>query len=292
METIKKSGLKKYSFDIFFLTVGALIAAMSLELFLKPNNILDGGVVGISMILNHVIHVRLGLLTILLNIPFLIMGFRNIGIHFLAKAGYAMTVFSIGLGIFERFDPLTKDGLLATAFGGLLLGIGVGIVLKFGGCLDGTEALAILISKKTSLSVGQLILACNVVIYGIAGFLFGIDSTMYSLLTYFLVSKVMDLIQDGLNTAKSVMIITDEYEKVADAIYKKLGRTVTILHGSGLLSGEKYILYCVVTRVEVSEMKEIIHEQDVSAFITISDISEIVGHHIKDNHGKIIEMEE
>jgi uncharacterized membrane-anchored protein YitT (DUF2179 family) len=278
METVKKNAL-----DVVFITIGALIAAMALEMILKPNNILDGGVVGISMILSHIFHVKLGILTIVLNIPFLILGFKQIGIHFLAKAGYAMAVFSAALSVFEKLSPVTHDGLLATAFGGMLLGIGVGLVLKFGGCLDGTEALAILISKKTSISIGQFILSCNVVIYCVAGFLYGIESTMYSLLTYFLVSKVMDLIQDGLNKAKAVMIITNEYENMANAIYQKLGRTVTIMNGSGLISGEKYILYCVVTRMEISELKMVIKEQDISAFITISDVAEIVGNHIKSN---------
>lgn len=274
---------KDFWMDAIFITLGAILAAFSIELILKPNNILDGGVVGISMILSHLLNLKLGLLTIILNIPFLILGFKQIGIHFLVKASFAMVVFSAALEVFSGFDCITKDELLAVAFGGVLLGIGVGFVLKFGGCLDGTEALAILISKKTSMSIGQFVLYCNVIIYGIAGFLFGIESTMCSLLTYFIASKVMDYIQEGLNTAKAVMIITNEYENMANAIYKKLGRTVTILNGSGLISGQKYILYCVVTRLEISELKEVIKAQDQSAFITISDVAEIVGNHIKSN---------
>lgn len=274
---------KKIIIDILFITLGACIAAFAIEMILKPNSILDGGIVGISMIISHITVLKLGLLTVLFNIPFLILGFKELGPNFLIKSGYAMLIFSIALTIFEKYSAITNDGLLATAFGGVILGIGVGFVLKFGGCLDGTETLAILISKKTSLSVGQFVLFCNIIIYSIAGFLFGIESAMYSLLTYFITSKIMDFIQDGLNKAKAVMIITNEYENVTKAIYKKLGRTVTILNGNGLISGEKYVLYCVVTRMEISELKNIIKEADISAFITITDVSEIIGEHIKNN---------
>ena len=279
--------IKNIFIDIIFLTLGAIIASFAIELILKPNNILDGGVVGISMIISHITKIKLGVLTFIINIPFLILGYKELGKNFLLKTSYSMLCFSIFVSIFEKYDVITSDKLLATAFGGVILGIGVGLVLKFGGCLDGTEILAILISKKTSISIGQFVLFCNIGIYGVAGLLFGLESTMYSLLTYFLTSKVMDFIEEGLNKAKAVMIITEDYEAMAKAIYDNLGRTVTIINGNGLISGEKYVLYCVITRVEISELKKVIKEQDVSAFITISDVSEILGNHIKSNQLKI-----
>ena len=263
------------------MTFGAVLAAFSIELILQPNKILDGGVVGVSMIASHLTTLPLGVLTVILNIPFLILGFKQIGFHFLIKAGYSMAVFSFVIDFIDSAKIITNDELLGVAYGGVFLGIGVSLVLKAGGCLDGTEALAILVSKKTNLSVGQFVLMCNVIIYSIAGFLFGIESTMLSLLTYFIASKVMDLIQEGGNRLKAVIIITDDTKNVADTIYKHLGRTCTIWNGTGKVSGDKSILYCVVTRMEISELKLIINNQDKSAFVVVSDVSEIIGNHIK-----------
>ena len=278
---------KKIILSYLLLTIGAVIAATAIKIVLSPNNILDGGIVGISIILSKLYSWKLGMLTILFNIPFLLLGFKELGARFLVKAAYAMTVFSITTEVLQGINPVTDDKLLATAFGGLFLGIGVGLVLKAGGCLDGTEILAILITKHSSMSVGQMVLVFNVVIYSVAGLLFGANSAMYSLLTYFITSKVMDFVEAGLNQAKAVMIITDDAEDMAQTIYNKIGRTVTIMEGSGLISGEKHILYCVVTRVEVAELKDIVHEQDVSAFVTVSDVCEIIGSHIKSNKVKI-----
>ncbi len=192
-----------------------------------------------------------------------------------------MVVFSLALRSFSSVEPATEDALLATVFGGILLGIGVGLVIRAGGCLDGTETIAILLSRKTSVSVGQTVLIFNVIIFSVAGFLFGADRAMYSLLTYFITSKVIDLIESGLDQGKSVMIITDEGNRIARSIYNELGRTVTTIEGAGLISGKKQILYCVVTRIELSSLRNIVNQDDASAFMTVSDVSEIVGKHIK-----------
>jgi len=178
---------------------------------------------------------------------------------------------------------MTDDVLLASVFGGILLGAGAGLVVRFGGCLDGTESLAIVISKKTSLSVGQVVLICNLFIYTIAGFIFGMDRALYSLLTYFITFKVIDFVSEGLEQAKAAMIITDKGDIVSKEIYKRLGRTVTEIQGKGLISGKKTVLYSVITRLEVPELKRIVTSQDISAFVTITDVSEIIGRHIKSN---------
>lgn len=206
---------KKVILSYLLLTVGAIIAATAIKIVLSPNNILDGGVVGVSIILSKLYSWKLGMLTILFNIPFLLLGFKELGARFLVKASYAMTVFSIATEFLQGINPVTDDKLLATVFGGLFLGIGVGLVLKAGGCLDGTEILAILITKHSSMSVGQMVLVFNIVIYSAAGLLFGVDSAMYSLLTYFITSKVMDFVEAGLNQAKAVMIITNDAEDMA-----------------------------------------------------------------------------
>lgn len=267
---------------LFFITVGAVIAAFALEDFLVPFKILDGGVVGISMIISQLSGLSLGVLTIVLNIPFMILGFKRLGMRFLVKAIYAMVIFSVFLGIFEDMKEVTDKEILVVAFGGVLLGIGVGLILRYGGCLDGTEIVAMFLSKNTEFSVGQIVLFFNIVIYGVAGMLFGLDRALYSLLTYFITSKVIDIVENGMEQGKSVMIITDHGKDIADKIYSQLGRTCTQMEGKGMVSnGKKTVLYCVITRVEVPAIKKIINDADVSAFMTISDVSEIVGNHIK-----------
>lgn len=267
---------------LFFITVGAVIAAFALEDFLVPFKILDGGVVGISMIISQLSGLPLGVLTIVLNIPFMILGFKRLGMRFLVKAIYAMVIFSVFLGIFEDMKEVTDKEILVVAFGGVLLGIGVGLILRYGGCLDGTEIVAMFLSKNTEFSVGQIVLFFNIVIYGVAGMLFGLDRALYSLLTYFITSKVIDIVENGMEQGKSVMIITDHGKDIADKIYSQLGRTCTQMEGKDMVSnGKKTVLYCVITRVEVPAIKKIINDADVSAFMTISDVSEIVGNHIK-----------
>ena len=153
--------------------------------------------------------------------------------------------------------------------------------MKSGGCVDGVDTVSLLLSKKTQFSTGQIILFFNLIIYSCAGLIFGPDRALYSLLTYFITSKVIDIVETGFEQAKAVMIITENGERIAETIYRRLGRTVTLLEGEGLISGKKIVLYCVVTRIELSELKRIIKDDDGSAFVTISDVSEIVGTHIK-----------
>lgn len=264
-----------------YLTAGAVMAAFAVEEFLVPTMILDGGVVGVSIIISQLTGITLGILTFVLNMPFLVIGAKNLGKKFFVSAIYAMIVFSVMLSVFAPFVNATEDPLLAVVFGGVLLGAGVGFVLKGGGCLDGTETVALLISRKTRLSVGQVVFVINIIIFAAAGLLFGWDRAMYSLLTYFISFKIIDMVEEGMEQAKAVMIITDDGKRMADEIYKKLGRTCTIMKGSGLISGEKCILYCVVTRIELPTIRQVIHQADVSAFVTISDVSEIVGNHVK-----------
>ena len=273
---------KQWIAPLFMITVGAVIAAFALEEFLVPFTILDGGVVGISMIISQLSGWPLGVLTIALNIPFMILGFKRLGMRFLVKAIYAMIIFSIFLGVFEDMQAVTEQEILVVVFGGVLLGVGVGLILRYGGCLDGTEIVAMLLSHHMEFSVGQIVLFFNIIIYTAAGFLFGPDRALYSLLTYFITSKIIDIVENGMEQGKSVMIITDHGKDIADKIYSQLGRTCTQMEGKGMVSnGKKTVLYCVITRVEVPAIKKIINDADVSAFMTISDVSEIVGNHIK-----------
>ena len=272
--------------SFLLITLGATLAALALEIFLVPNNIIDGGIIGISIMISYITKVKWSILTFVLNIPFLILGYKQLGKSFLIKAAYAMLVFSILLEQFKPVPELTNDILLATVFGGLLLGIGVGFVIKFGACLDGTEVVAILINKKTSFSVGQVVMFLNFFIYSTSGLLFGWDRALYSILTYFITFKIIDMVSEGFEQAKAAMIITNHGEEIANSIYKHLGRTVTMLEGEGLISGKKVVLYAVVTRIEIPELKRIVAADDYSAFVTITDVNEIVGKHIKKKKGE------
>lgn len=266
-----------------FLGIGAgsVIAAFAIEVFLVPCTILDGGIVGISIMLNNKLGIPLGALTVGLNVPFLIIGAGKMGKKFIVKAAFAMVVFSVFLEVFAPMVNATQEYLLAVCFGGVILGIGVGLVIRFGGCLDGTETVAILLNKKFKMPVGQTVLVFNVVIFIVAGFIFGFDRAMYSLLTYFITSKVLDIVESGLEQTKAAMIITNDAKEISHQIYHRLGRTVTIMEGEGLVSGKKVVLYCVLTRFEIHELKDIIKNIDSSAFIAISDVSEIIGKHVK-----------
>lgn len=270
--------------DIIMMAFGAVVAAFAVEEFLVPNLILDGGVVGIGIMINYFTKIPLGVITAVLNIPFLIAGSKRIGKKFIFEAGFSMLVFSLAVEIFAPLSNATDDTLLAVCFGGVILGLGVGLTIKFGGCLDGTETIGILLNKKFGIPVGTVVLIFNVIIYGAAAILFGVDRGMYSLLTYFIASRILNMVENGIDEAKAAMIITNDAEEIARKIYKKLGRTVTIMKGEGLVSGEKVVLYCVLTRFEVYELKQIIKQIDQSAFVTISDVSEIIGVHMKQSN--------
>ena len=280
MIRVKNNSIKNI-LSFVMITIGAVVASFALECFLIPNTILDGGVTGISMIISKLSGVPISIFTMILNIPLIYIGYKNMGKTFLFKSIYSIIIYSFSLYYFSHIEAMTSQMLLATVYGGIFLGAGAGLVIKYGGCVDGSESIAILISKKHPISVGQIILAFNLIIYSVAGLIFGLDRALYSLLTYFITFKVIDFISEGLEQAKAAMIITDHGKELTKEIYKRLGRTTTKLHGEGLISGDKEILYCVLTRIEVAELRRIAEETDESAFITITDVSEIIGNHIK-----------
>lgn len=261
-----------------FLFIGSILAAIGLEIFLIPNNIIDGGVVGISIITSYLTKVPLGIFTFLLNIPFLFFGYKQIGKSFVISSLFAISSFSFWVSVFHPVPGLTNDVLLATVFGGIILGIGVGMIVRYGGSLDGTEIVAIVLNKKSVFSVGQIVMFFNLFILSSAGLVFGWDRAMYSLIAYFIVFKVIDITIEGLNEEKAAIIISDNGEEIAEAITARLGRGVTFLEGKGGYSrSPKTILYSVVTRLEISKLKGIITDKDDSAFVTISDVFDVMG---------------
>ena len=272
---------------MFFLTIGAFIAAAAIEGFLAPNNIIDGGVIGISMIASYLTKINLGVLVVLINIPFICLAFTKMGKKFVAQTFYAIIIFSLALNVFHGHQA-TSDLLLATVFGGIILGAGVGIILKNDGSLDGTEILSLVLSKKWGLSVGEFIMGLNIFIYSGAGLVFGWGKAMYSMLTYFIAYKVIDIVMEGMNSSKSVRIISDKSYEIGQALIERLDIGITYIYGQGGYSRiDKTIIYCIISRLEMSKMKEIIREIDPNAFISVVDVHEAYGARLKKRIEKV-----
>jgi len=260
-----------------FLLIGSAIAAVGLEIFLVPNNIIDGGIVGISIIASYMTNIPLGVFTFVLNLPFLFIGYKQIGKSFLFQSLFSISAFSVFVSLLSPISGLTKDIMLAALFGGIILGAGVGIILRFGGSLDGTEIIAIILNKRSMLSVGQIVMIMNVIIFSLAALVLGWDKALYSMLAYFVAHKAIDIVVEGFDEAKAVTIISDRPDQIADAINVRLGRSVTFWNGVGSFSGDnKTIIYSVVTRLEVSKLRSIINDIDENAFVTVHDISEVM----------------
>ncbi|MDW2878852.1 YitT family protein [Cytobacillus sp. T106] len=264
------------------ITIGAILMGVGLEIFLVPNQVIDGGIVGISIMLSHLTGVKLGLIIFLLNIPFFFIGYKQIGKTFAISTLYGIFILSITTALLHPVPAFTQDILLASVFGGIVLGIGVGIVIRYGGSLDGSEVLAILANKKLPFSVGEIIMFINLFILGSAGFVFTWDRAMYSLIAYFVAFKTIDITITGLEESKSVWVISDNYRQIGDAINSRLGRGVTYLSGEGAYSGDdKKVIFCVINRLEEAKLKEIVEGLDPSAFLAIGDIAEVRGGRFK-----------
>nr|WP_312870074.1 YitT family protein [Fontibacillus solani] len=265
-----------------FIVIGAIIVSVALELFLVPNMITDGGITGISVMTSYLSKLPLGIFLFLFNLPFLIIGYKQIGKTFAISTLLGIIVMSLGTTMLHPVDPFVTDTLLAFVFGGILLGLGTGIVIKFGGSLDGTEIIAILISRKTPFSVGEVIMFFNLFILTGAGFVFGWERALFSLLAYYIAYKTIDIVVDGLNESKSVWIISDQIDEIGDAILKRLGRGVTYLSGEGGFSGDpKKVIFCVITRLEEAKLKEIVNHYDESAFLAVGNIHDVKGGRFK-----------
>lgn len=272
---------------MIFLSLGAFIAGFAIEGFLVPNKIIDGGVVGVSMILSHLLKYNLGLLIVVLNIPFLCLALNKMGKIFLFQTFYAIAMLGIATNLFSHYE-VTHDHLLATVFGGIILGFGVGLVLKNEGSLDGTEIMSLVLSKKFGLSVGEIIMGFNIFIYGASGLIFGWEQAMYSILTYFVAYRVIDVVIDGLDTSKSIRIISDCAEEIGKVLIEDLEIGVTYLYGKGGYSGaDKTVIYCVVSRLEMSKLKEVVRKIDPMAFLSVVDVHEVYGTRMKKRIDKI-----
>jgi uncharacterized membrane-anchored protein YitT (DUF2179 family) len=277
---MKKKTWKEDVFNSIMIAIGAIIAAFAIEDFLAPNKIFDGGIVGVSMIAASFTGFKLSILTWLLNVPFLIIGWKRKGHIFVVRSIFAMTVFAIAVAFFETTPAVTSDHLLAVTFGGLILGVGVGIVLRYGGCLDGTEIVASILSNKIHLSIGRQVLCFNIVLYLIVGFLYGWNQGLYSILTYVLVSVVMTRVEEGFDAQRGCLIFThDNVDVIKERIYNELGRTCTVWNTEGYIGGDNKALYVVISQYELRQLRDLL--KDFNCFVTISNIDEIIGKNVK-----------
>ncbi|SHE87553.1 YitT family protein [Desulforamulus putei] len=272
-----------------FLTLGALITAVGLELFLIPNKLVDGGIIGISIMASYLTKLPLAVFIVGLNIPFLILGYLHIGKTFALSTLYSVSALAYFTTLLHPFPAFTNDILLGTVFGGIVLGIGVGLILRYGGSLDGTEITALIISPRFCFSVGEVVMFFNIFILGSAGFVFGWENAMYSLIAYFIAYKTIDLVLEGFDESKSVMIISDRSQEISEAILHRLGRGVTHFYAKGGFTQEdKEVLYCVVTRLEISKLRNIVYDFDPEAFLAIEEVHDVQGGRFKKKaiHGK------
>jgi uncharacterized membrane-anchored protein YitT (DUF2179 family) len=275
----KKESIGSIITRYFMMVIGSTLAAVALELFLIPNNIIDGGVIGISLLTNHLTGLNFGILIFIFNLPFLFTGYKYIGKNFVVSSLFSIIALALIEPALHAIPAVTDETLLATVFGGLILGIGVGIVIRNAGALDGTEILGILLSRKFPFSVGEFVMFFNIFIFGWAGFVLGWEQAMFSIITYFVASKTIDFVGQGFTgDTKAALIVSDEHDEVGEAIQERLGRMITKLYGKGgFAAHDKEVIFVVLTRLEIAKLKSIVHETDPKAFITIIDAQEAHG---------------
>jgi uncharacterized membrane-anchored protein YitT (DUF2179 family) len=277
--------MKKFareSINTALIILGIFSAGLGLKGFLLSSRFIDGGVTGISMLLSDVLGWHLAILIPVINLPFIALGYRQIGKQFAIRSALAIAGLSLCLA-FVKYPDVTPDKLLTAVFGGFFIGAGIGLAIRGGAVLDGTEIAALLVSKSSHLlKVGDVILILNVFIFSAAAFFLGIESALYSILTYFAASKTIDFLIHGLEEYTAVIIVSEHSEEIRAAIISVLNRGVTIYKGRGGLSdAEQDILFCVVTRLEIGKIKDVAVEIDRGAFIVIHALADVDGGVIK-----------
>lgn len=285
-----KKSLGSKFLEFFWLTLGAFLAAFSIQVFFIPNSLIDGGIVGVAMIFGNIFGPKLiPYLLVLLNIPFLYLAYRAIGKVFVIHMIFAVLLFSGAMVLIENYMPLEfhGDSLEVVVIGGAILGVGLGLIIREGGCLDGTEILGIILNRRLGFTVGQVVLVCNFFVFGAAGIVFrDWHPAILSLITYMVVIKVMDAVIVGLDETKSVLVISKRSKAVADAIIHELGLGLTIMYGRGGFSGdEREILYVIAERLQLAELKELIFREDPNAFIAIENLHEVAGKPLSSTQG-------
>lgn len=266
---------------IFAIMIGAVLVAAGLELFLVPNGFLDGGVVGISIILSKFLALPLGAFIGVLNIPFIIIAYRHSGWRMALRSAIGIATLSFATIWLHHFDSLTDEFTLALGYGGLLLGVGVGLALRFGGALDGTEILSVTLANKVNMSVDQIILFINFFIFVAAAFVLGIEPAMASfLLFYLVVAPIIKKVMDGESNLSQVQIISTKHMEITEAIHEQMNRKVVLIdaHKDSLEDCQTLkVLHLYVSRIEDAVLTELVESIDSAAIIAFTDVANIRG---------------
>ena len=286
-KSFEKSIKRKKTFtDFFLIFCGVFSAGFGLKGFLLPSNFIDGGSMGLSLLVNEVTNINLSLLIVIINAPFILLGNKIIGKDFALKTTFAIGALAIWVAFFP-YPHITNDKLLIAVFGGFFLGTGVGLAMRGGAVLDGTEVLAISISKNSSMSIGDVIMFINILIFSLAAWLISIETALYAMLTYLAASKTVDFLIEGIEEYTSVTIISINEEKIRDMIVHKLGRGITVYKGERGFgkTGEKLydlkIINTIITRLEISKIKHEIELIDPEAFVFMTSVKDMKGGMIK-----------
>lgn len=290
LATHQEDKLAMWIQDAMLVLIGVTFAGVALKLFLVPNHFFDGGVTGISLLVHELYHFNLGLVILVLNLPLIIISYYSIGKRFAFRTLVSVILLGICLLLIPN-TAVTEDKLLISIFGGVFLGIGIGLIMRTGAALDGIEVLAVYTLKRTSFTITEIILGINVIIFTIAGFKFGIETALYSILTYFTATRCIDYVVEGLQAYTGVTIVSGKSEAIKYQLVNKLGRGITIYKGErGFLPG-KYeissdvdIIFTVITRLELRKLKNLVYEVDPKAFVFANTIKEASGGVIKRRH--------
>ncbi|HTM99656.1 MAG TPA: YitT family protein [Pedobacter sp.] len=268
--------------EISLISFGVISACFGLKSFLMPNHFIDGGVTGISLLISTLTGWNLSYLIVIINIPFIIMGYKQIGAGFAIKTSIAIVALSLAL-IFLPFAPITHDKLLIAFFGGFFLGGGIGLAMRGGCVIDGTEVLALYISRNSMFTVGNIILILNIIIFAFAAYFLNIETALYAILTYLSASNTIDFIVNGLEAYTGVTIISEKNEDIKHFIINNMKRGVTIYKGEGgyLEKKDIDIIYTVVTKLEMSKLQSEIRQIDPDAFVVQQQIADIKGGVVK-----------
>ncbi|MEJ7778659.1 MAG: YitT family protein [Daejeonella sp.] len=266
--------------------LGIVLASFGLKGFLVPNHFIDGGITGISLLTYQLTGIPVSIWLVVFNAPFIVLGAKQIGKKFAISTSIAIVTLAAVI-FFVEFPVITDDKLLISIFGGFFLGAGIGLAIRGGCVIDGTEILAVYLNRRSVLSMGDIILLINVVIFFAAAFVLGIETALYSILTYLSASKTVDFIIQGIEEYTGVTIVSAKSAQIRDAIINNLGRGVTIYKGERGFENSQFknkdidIIFTVVTRLEVSKLKQEVSQIDHKAFIVMSTISDTKGGIIK-----------
>ncbi|MEW4278048.1 YitT family protein [Priestia megaterium] len=264
--------------EYVFLTFGANIVAMGLETMLAPNGLVDGGVTALSIMANALWGIPIYFVFLGLNIPILIFTAKEVGKTFVIRTLYANIITTVGLVLFKSIPPITQSEVLIVLYGGVILGVGIGIVVKFGGAIDGTEMLAIWFNQHYQFPIASFLLVVNAFIFTIAAVVYTLEQAMLSLAVFYIVTKMINYVLDGLNHGKSVMIISEKPDEVGDSIINHLNISITFLYGEGgFLGKKKKVIYCITNRFLFSKLKSVVLAIDPSAIMEASYVCETSG---------------